>query len=160
MSGETVVASRQRWERLAVKLGINSLAGFVAGVVGLGLLTFRGVMRLLTITSGQAGLAFTAGVAVYVGLFFLLVHRLENSWRMPKPLLIVLGVASGGLLLLLIVSAFGNMVMGLVAALVLGTMAAGIWSGSSWQAPVARILVLVVAVLGWIAWIQASVQIV
>ncbi len=37
------------------KLGDFALAGFVAGFIGLGLMTFRGMMRLLTITSGQAG---------------------------------------------------------------------------------------------------------
>lgn len=41
--------------RLVRKLGDFALAGFAAGFIGLGLLTFRGMMRLLAITSGQEG---------------------------------------------------------------------------------------------------------
>lgn len=50
------VTPTERWKALAVKFGIDGLAGFVAGAIGLGVLTFRGGMRLITITSGRQGL--------------------------------------------------------------------------------------------------------
>ncbi|HJU50791.1 MAG TPA: hypothetical protein VJ815_00520 [Acidimicrobiia bacterium] len=49
------LSSAEKSIRFVRKLGNFALAGFVAGFIGLGLMTFRGTMRLLTITSGQAG---------------------------------------------------------------------------------------------------------
>jgi hypothetical protein len=49
------LSSTEKSIRFVQKLGNFALAGFVAGFIGLGLVTFRGMMRLLTITSGQAG---------------------------------------------------------------------------------------------------------
>jgi hypothetical protein len=233
------LAPAERWKALAAKFGIYALAGLVAGAIGLGIVTFRGGMRLVTITSGQEGrftdngaiageftlegtlflvlagtvlgmvlslliglvregtrtkawiatliftplvtrlllldpdnpdfvrfgpawvavATFTLGVALYLAFVGLLVDRLESRWHLPRPLLMVAGVVGSGFLVLAFLGSGGVGLVPLLGLAFLVAMVGGLWTGSAWHAPAARVLLWGGAVIGLIIWVQATVQI-
>lgn len=225
--------------QLLQSLGNSALAGFVAGFIGLGLITLRGVMRVLTITSGEAGrltengnvagqftaegslfligagaflgaflgglyatvrpvfsgragliilifaplvtrllvlspdnedfakfgpgwvavVGFTLGVGIYLALLELFTRLLETRWRIPKPFALVLGTGAGLLVVLGVLSAGGASPEALLFPAVVIALLIGLWGRYGWHVPLARLVVIGVAVLGVIAWAQAAIEI-
>ena len=121
-SKDVALSSAEKSIQLLRKLGSFALAGFVAGIIGLGLMTFRGMMRVLTITSGQGGrltendnvageftvegTLFLVGAGAFIGAFLAVLVGIIRPAYPNRPWLTILVFAP--LLTRLLVLSPGN----------------------------------------------------